>query len=147
MTHPDDPAPSEPCRARRSADTRWTPGTPTKAIFPIFPFLFFRASVSKRWKHGSRRHGTRARAHGNVKSAKETLTFVLAGLIFSPFVFFSSRLPLRACQTPVSPLPFPREFRATRSGSLDWSGVDSHDDAHCKRENGFLLRNVVGREM
>lgn len=41
MTYPDDPVPSEPCRARRSADTRWTPGTPTKAIFPIFPFLFF----------------------------------------------------------------------------------------------------------
>lgn len=136
MIYPDDPVPSEPCLVRRSADTRWTPGTPTKAIFPIFPFLFFRASVLKRWKHGPRRH-TRARAHENVKSAKKTLTFVLAGLIFSPFVFFSFLLFFCTRQIVASSLFSSSGILQHRSESQDWTRVHSQNNAHCKRKNDF----------
>lgn len=107
MTYPDDPVPSEPCRARRSADTRWTPGTPTKAIFPIFPFLFFPKLPFRSDENTDLGEHTRDRAHGNVKSANET--FVFAGLIFPPFVFLSIPLPLKTLLLlPLHPLHPPR---------------------------------------
>lgn len=125
MTYPDDPVPSEPCRARRSADTRWTPGTPTKAIFPIFPFLFFPKLPFRSDENTDLGEHTRTRKC-QISQGDFRLCRLNISPIRFPFYPFASE---NARQTPL-PLhhPPPRRFVGCASEN------DSLNDVHWKKK-------------
>lgn len=132
MTYPDDPVPSEPCRARRSADTRWTPGTPTKAIFPIFPFLFFPKLPFRSDENTDLGEHTRTRKC-QISQGDFRLCRVNISPIRFPFYPFASE---NARQTP----PSPRRFVGCGSEN------DSLNDVHWKKKEKRIIYILFFRQ-